>query len=180
MFNKPTSEASLLNKGLMLSSSFRCDQIYMYKTYDFGHTLLCYLSRTQMFNKPTSVFLHLLLFTLVRFCFILFVSDQFWGLYCKTLRILNLQKNDKFRSKQASSCLDKHTSLDEQTCQLTTESVHYRSVMFYCTSPCLINSSCPGSIFTFRLGRFEAKKNNVWLTQTFSSKAEDLYQYFSN
>jgi hypothetical protein len=44
----------LLNKRLMLSLSFRCDQIYMYKIYDFGHTLLCYLSPTWMFNKPTS------------------------------------------------------------------------------------------------------------------------------
>ncbi len=39
-------EAGLLNKRLMLSSSFRCDQIYKYDIYDFGHTLLCYLSRT--------------------------------------------------------------------------------------------------------------------------------------
>jgi hypothetical protein len=31
---------------LMLSSSFRCDQIYKYNIYDFGHTLLCYLSWT--------------------------------------------------------------------------------------------------------------------------------------
>ncbi len=38
----------------MLSSSFRCDQIYKYKIYNFGHTLLCYLSQSQMFNKPTS------------------------------------------------------------------------------------------------------------------------------
>ncbi len=43
-FNKP--EAGLLNKRFMLSSSFRCDQIYKYELYDFGHTLLCYLSRT--------------------------------------------------------------------------------------------------------------------------------------
>jgi hypothetical protein len=39
-------EAGLLNKRLMLSSSFRCDQIYKYDLYDFGHTLLCYLSQT--------------------------------------------------------------------------------------------------------------------------------------
>ncbi len=38
--------AGLLNKMLMLSSSFRCEQIYKYKIHDFGHTLLCYLSRT--------------------------------------------------------------------------------------------------------------------------------------
>ncbi len=40
------SEAGLLNKRLMLSSRFRCDLIYMYEIYDFGHTLLCYLSWT--------------------------------------------------------------------------------------------------------------------------------------
>jgi hypothetical protein len=39
-------EAGFLNKRLMLSSSFRCDQIYKYEIYNFGHTLLCYLSRT--------------------------------------------------------------------------------------------------------------------------------------
>jgi hypothetical protein len=50
LFNKP--EAGLLNKRLMLSSSFRCDQIHKYEINDFGHTLLCYLSRTKMFNKP--------------------------------------------------------------------------------------------------------------------------------
>jgi hypothetical protein len=43
MFNKLASEAGLLNKRLMLSSSFRCDQIYKYEIYNFGHTLLCYL-----------------------------------------------------------------------------------------------------------------------------------------
>jgi hypothetical protein len=39
-------EAGLLNKRLMLSSSSRCEQIYKYEIHDFGHTLLCYLSRT--------------------------------------------------------------------------------------------------------------------------------------
>ncbi len=38
--------ASLLNKRLMLTSSFRCDQIYKYEIHNFGHTLLCYLSPT--------------------------------------------------------------------------------------------------------------------------------------
>jgi hypothetical protein len=38
------AEAGLLNKRLMLSSSFWCDQIYKYELYDFGHTLLYYLS----------------------------------------------------------------------------------------------------------------------------------------
>ncbi len=43
MLNKPTSEAGLLNKRLKLSSSFRCDQIYKYYLYDFGHTLFVLL-----------------------------------------------------------------------------------------------------------------------------------------
>jgi hypothetical protein len=38
--------AGSLNKRLMLSSSFRCDQIYKFEIYNFGHTLLCYLSPT--------------------------------------------------------------------------------------------------------------------------------------
>ena len=46
--------AGSLNKRLMLSSSFRCDQIYKYKIYNFGHTLLCYLSPTEMFNELAS------------------------------------------------------------------------------------------------------------------------------
>jgi len=54
MFNKLASEASLLKKRLMLSSSFRCDQIYKYEIYNFGHTLLCCLSRTYLFNKLAS------------------------------------------------------------------------------------------------------------------------------
>jgi hypothetical protein len=55
LFNEPATEAGLLNKRLMLSLSFRCDQIYKFELYDSGHTLLCFLSRTEMFNKPTSV-----------------------------------------------------------------------------------------------------------------------------
>ena len=43
-----------VKRRLVLSSSFRSDQIYKYERYDFGHTLLCYLSRTWMFNKPVS------------------------------------------------------------------------------------------------------------------------------
>jgi hypothetical protein len=39
---------------LMLSSSFRRDQIYKCQRYNFGHTLICYLSPDLMFNKPTS------------------------------------------------------------------------------------------------------------------------------
>ncbi len=52
--NDKSAEAGLLNTRLMLSSSFRCDQIYKYELYDFGNTLLCYLSRTKMFNKLAS------------------------------------------------------------------------------------------------------------------------------
>jgi hypothetical protein len=43
---KLSPEAGLLKKRLMLSSSFRCDQIHKYEIYDFDHTLLRYLSRT--------------------------------------------------------------------------------------------------------------------------------------
>ncbi len=39
---------------VMLSSSFRSDQINEYEPYDFGHTLLCYLCKPYMYNKPTS------------------------------------------------------------------------------------------------------------------------------
>ncbi len=35
-----------VEQKLALSSSFRCDQIYKIRRYDFGHTLLCYLSQT--------------------------------------------------------------------------------------------------------------------------------------
>jgi hypothetical protein len=35
-----------VEQKLMLSSNFRCDQIYKNERYDFGHTLLCYLSPT--------------------------------------------------------------------------------------------------------------------------------------
>ncbi len=39
---------------LMLSSSFRHEQIQNCQRNYFCHTLLCYLSRTQRLNKPTS------------------------------------------------------------------------------------------------------------------------------
>jgi hypothetical protein len=56
MFNQSTSEArgGFVEQKLMLSSNLRCDQIYEYEMHDFGHTLLCYLSQTFMFNKPAS------------------------------------------------------------------------------------------------------------------------------
>jgi hypothetical protein len=40
------TRGQFVEQKLMLSSSFRCDQIYKYERYDFGHTSLCYLSRT--------------------------------------------------------------------------------------------------------------------------------------
>ncbi len=39
---------------LVLCSSFRCDQIYLCRSYDFVHILLCLLSQTLMLNEPTS------------------------------------------------------------------------------------------------------------------------------
>jgi hypothetical protein len=41
----------------MLSWSFRCDQTYKYEKYDFGHTLLCYLSKAQFFYRYSLVIL---------------------------------------------------------------------------------------------------------------------------
>ncbi len=58
------------------------------------------------------------------------------GLYYKTLQIRNLWESGKFRIKLVSFGLDKHISLDmhtnfdKQTRKLTSESVHYGSVMF--------------------------------------------------
>ncbi len=53
MFNNPTSEEKIeevrgwvVEQMLMLSSCFKCDQIYKYRRNGFGHTLLCYLSPT--------------------------------------------------------------------------------------------------------------------------------------
>jgi hypothetical protein len=51
-FDKVTGR--FVEQKLKLSSNFRCDQNYKNERYDFGHTLLCYLSPTWMFNKPTS------------------------------------------------------------------------------------------------------------------------------
>jgi hypothetical protein len=42
--NKKMLRGRFVEQKLMPSSSFRCDLIYKYDTYDFGHTLLCYLS----------------------------------------------------------------------------------------------------------------------------------------
>jgi hypothetical protein len=57
------------------------------------------------------------------------------GLYYKTLRIRNLQENDKVHSKLLYSGSDKHSSMGKQTHLLSTESVNYKSVMFYSTGP---------------------------------------------
>jgi hypothetical protein len=43
-----------LNKMVILTHSFKCDQMYTYGGFNYGHTLLCCLSKTYMFNKPTS------------------------------------------------------------------------------------------------------------------------------
>jgi hypothetical protein len=51
-----SASINLLTRGwfveqrLMLSSSFKRDQIYKYEIYYLGHTLLCNLSPTQIFN----------------------------------------------------------------------------------------------------------------------------------
>ncbi len=48
------ARGQFVEQKLMPSSSFRCYQMHICHRYDFGHTLLCYLSWTWMFNKPTS------------------------------------------------------------------------------------------------------------------------------
>ncbi len=40
-----------VEQKLMLISNFLCDKIHKIHCYKFGHTLLCYLSQTWMFNK---------------------------------------------------------------------------------------------------------------------------------
>jgi hypothetical protein len=39
---------------LTISCSFRCDQIYNSRLYEFGRNLFCYLSLTEMLDKPAS------------------------------------------------------------------------------------------------------------------------------
>ncbi len=66
MFNKPMIKhistvfkidwsdwGQFVEQKLMLNSNFRCYKIYNCQRYDLGHTLLCYLSLTQMFIKLT-------------------------------------------------------------------------------------------------------------------------------
>ncbi len=62
---------------------------------------------------------------------VIFYSIGPWGLYHKTLQIRNLQKMDRFCSKLVSFGLDKHASLSKKRHSLTTESVHYESIMFF-------------------------------------------------
>jgi hypothetical protein len=47
MFKTQVTEVSLMKQKLMLSSSFRCDQIHKCYRYDYGHTLLRYLDVQQ-------------------------------------------------------------------------------------------------------------------------------------
>ncbi len=58
----------------------------------------------------------------------LFPHLSTWGRYYKTLPICNLRQMGKFHIRLAYSGLDKHTSLNNQTRQLTMESVHYECV----------------------------------------------------
>jgi hypothetical protein len=51
MFNKPTSRFLFVKHKLMLSFNFRWDQIHNSHQSEFGHTSLCSLSLTLMFNK---------------------------------------------------------------------------------------------------------------------------------
>jgi hypothetical protein len=53
LFNEQASRhrGRFVEQKPMLSASFRYDQIYICHRYNFGHTLLCCLSRTYLFNK---------------------------------------------------------------------------------------------------------------------------------
>ncbi len=52
---------------------------------------------------------------------------------------------------------NKHSSLRKPTQQLTTESAHYESRMFYSTGPC--GRLC--RVFNFKLGCFVVKEDKV-------------------
>ncbi len=49
-----TEWSRFVEQTLVLSCCFRCDQIHCNHCYEFGHTQFCYLSRTLVFNEPTS------------------------------------------------------------------------------------------------------------------------------
>ncbi len=46
MYNLYSLYGQFAELKLILSSNFRCDQIYSYEWYDLGHTFLIYLSQT--------------------------------------------------------------------------------------------------------------------------------------
>ncbi len=52
LFNK--SEAILLNSTSCLAPALGVIKFMIVKEMIFGHTLLCYISPTKIFNKPTS------------------------------------------------------------------------------------------------------------------------------
>jgi hypothetical protein len=52
-----SNRGRFVEQKLLLSCSFRCDQIHNNNIYEFCHTLLCCQRWTWMFNKPTSGFL---------------------------------------------------------------------------------------------------------------------------
>jgi len=49
---QPHIWGGFVERKLVLSFSFRCDQIQERNCYEYGHTLLCYLRQTWMFNNP--------------------------------------------------------------------------------------------------------------------------------
>jgi hypothetical protein len=59
-FTRVGYRVRFVKEKLNHSSSFRSDQIHNNHCEDFGHTLLCYLYSTLMFNKPVSILLTIL------------------------------------------------------------------------------------------------------------------------
>jgi hypothetical protein len=53
LFQQTSLWGKFVEQKLMLGYSFRCDQVCNNNSEDFGHTLLCCLSQTLTFNKPT-------------------------------------------------------------------------------------------------------------------------------
>ncbi len=49
--SNPKAGGQFFEQNIMLSSSIRCDQTHKCHLYNFGHTLLRYLSQTQMFQQ---------------------------------------------------------------------------------------------------------------------------------
>jgi hypothetical protein len=65
----------------------------------------------------------------------MFYNIGSYGLYCKTLQNRNLREMDRFRGKLVTFGIGKHTSLDKQTHQLTTESTDYNPQCFIIQTP---------------------------------------------